>query len=184
MPTPPIESDYPRREFRTAPARLHHGLLIAGLLAATGIGILAFGGGVVADGPLIAAVSLALAAAVALYAVRGALDPRPRMVLDADGVWFRDWRLPPIPWHRIAGVPTAGSRLQPYVSVELADVDGFVGALDDRTQRRCRSNRLIHWPRLMVPNHAIDASFEEVLNALRAGNARTPSPTRSNRRGR
>lgn len=173
MRTPPIESDFPRREFRAAPARLHHGLLIAGLLAAIGIGILAFAGSVVADGPMIAAVSLALAAAVAFHAVRAALDPRPRMVLDADGLWFRDWRLPPIPWHRIAGVSTAGSRLQPYVCIELNDVDGFVGALDERTRRRCRSNRLIRWPRLMVPNHAIDASFEEVLGALRDSNART-----------
>ena len=172
MDTSPNARDAPWREFRASPARLRHGMVLTGVLAAVGLGTLLFAGPSVADAPLIGAVSLALAAGVAIYVLRAARDTAPRMTLDADGVWFHDWGLPPVPWRNVAGVYAAGSRIRPFICVEVDGWEELAAALDDATRARCQSNRLIRWPRLMVPDNAVDASFAEVLAALREAKAR------------
>ena len=172
METSPTARDAPWREFRVSPARLRHGLVLAGVIAAIGLGIALFAGPSVADAPLIGAVSLVLAAGIAAFALRAARDPAPRLVLAADGVWFRDWGLPPVPWRNVARVTSVGSRFNPFICVEVDDWEEFAATLDDATRARCRSNRLVRWPRLMVPNGAVDASFDEILAALREAQAR------------
>ena len=172
MDTSPNARDAPWREFRVSPDRMRHGLVLAGVIAAIGLGIMLFAGPSVADAPLIGMISLALGAGVAVYVVRAARDPAPRLVLAADGVWFRDWGLPPVPWRNVARVTSAGSRISSFICVEVDDWEEFAATLDDATRARCRSNRLVRSPRLMVPNGAIDASFNEVLVALREAKAR------------
>ncbi len=172
MDTSPNARDAPWREFRVSPARLRHGLVLAGLIAAIGLGIALFAGSSVADAPLIGAVSLVLAASIGAFVLRTTRDPEPRMVLGADGVWFRDWGLPPVPWPNVSRIYSVGIRIQPFVCVEVDDWEEFAATLDDATRARCRSNRLVRWPRLMIPNSAVDASFSEVLVALREAKAR------------
>ena len=172
MDTSPNARDAPWREFWVSPDRLRHGLVLAGVIAAFGLGILLFAGSSVADAPLIGAVLLVLAAGVAAFVLRTARDPEPRMVLGADGVWFRDWGLPTVPWPSVARIHSVGIRVQPFVCVEVDGWEELAAALDDATRARCRSNRLIRWPRLMVPNGALDASFDEILAALREAKAR------------
>ncbi len=172
MDTSPNARDAPWREFQVSPARLRHGLVLAGAIAAIGLGIMLFAGPSVADAPLVGAALLVLAAGVGAFVLRTARDRRPRMVLGPDGVWFRDWGLPPVPWPSISRIYSVGSRIQPFVCVEVDDWEEFAAALDDATRARCRSNRLVRWPRLMVPNGALDASFDEVLAALREAKAR------------
>ncbi len=172
MNTSPNARDAPWREFRVSPARLRHGLVLAGVIAAIGLGILLFAGPSVADAPLIGAVSLALAAIIGAFVLRTTRDPKPRMVLGADGVWFHDWGLPPVPWPRVSRIYSVGSRIRPLICVEVDDWEEFAATLDEATRARCRSNRLVRSPRLMVPNGTVDASFSEVLVALREAKAR------------
>ena len=172
MDTSPNARDAPWREFWVSPDRLRHGLVLAGVIAAFGLGILLFAGSAVADAPIIGAVLLVLAAGVAAFVLRTARDPEPRMVLGADGVWFRDWGLPTVPWPSVSKIHSVGIRIQPFVCVEVDDWEELTATLDDATRARCRSNRLVRWPRLMVPNGALDASFDEILAALREAKAR------------
>ncbi len=173
MNTSPNARDAPWREFWISPDRLRHGLVLAGAVAAFGLGIALFGGSAVADAPLIGAVLLVLAASVAAFVMRTARDPEPRMVLGAYGVWFRDWGLPTVPWPSVSKIYSVGSRIQALICVEVDGWEELAAALDDATRERCRSNRLVRWPKLMVPNSALDASFDEILTALREAKARS-----------
>jgi hypothetical protein len=157
------------REFRVARNKLLHGALIAGLLAVLGLWFLFFAGASVPEAELAGLLNLMLAAAILFFALRRARDPRPQMVLDREGVWYRDWGLDKVPWNAIAAVGTGGSRLQPFAALELRDPESYLAGLSQTERRRIGNSRLYRVPRLLVPNGALDAPLDEVLAALRAG---------------
>ena len=158
-----------RREFRTSRARVQHGILLGAVLAVIGLGSLFFGGSSVPDAELVGAVVLVLAAGVLIVVVRGMRDTRPRLVLDRDGVWFRDWDIAKVSWAAIDAVYTSGSRLQAFITLSLRDPEGFLNALPEAERARLTSNRLFRRPELRIPHNALDAPLDEVLAALRSG---------------
>ncbi len=158
-----------RREFRTSRTRGQHGILLGAVLAVIGLGSVFFGGPSVPDAELVGAVVLVLAAGVLAVVMRSARDQRPRLVLDRDGVWFRDWGIAAVPWAAIDSVYTSGSRLQAFITLSLQDPEGFLNALPPAERARLTSNRLFRRPELRIPHNALDAPLDEVLVALRSG---------------
>ncbi len=161
-----------RTEFRTSRAKRVHGLLIAGVLALVGLGALIAAGPVVPDGRLIGAINLALAGGVAVYVLRTASNSSLDMVLDDDGIWFRDWNLPPVPWRHVVDASAAGSHLRPMIRVKLREAEFFFAQLDETAPKRRRANPLVHATDLMVPGNALDAPLDDILAAIREGMAR------------
>jgi hypothetical protein len=158
-----------RHEFRSSRAQVQHGILLGAVLAVIGLGSLFFGGSSVPDAELVGAVVLVLAAGVLIVVVRGARDTRPRMVLDRDGVWFRDWGIEKVSWAAIDAVYTSGSRLQAFITLSLRDPEGFLNALPPAERVRLTSSHLFRRPELRIPHNALDAPLDEVLAALRSG---------------
>ncbi|MCH8924840.1 MAG: hypothetical protein IH924_01730 [Proteobacteria bacterium] len=158
-----------RNEFRGSRARVQHGILLGAVLAVIGLGSLFFGGSSVPDAELVGAVVLVMAAGVLAVVMRSARDQRPRLVLDRDGVWFRDWDIAAVPWAAIDAVYTSGSRLQAFITLSLRDPEGFLSALPQAERARLTSNRLFRRPELRIPHNALDAPLDEVLAALRSG---------------
>ena len=158
-----------RKEFRGARARVQHGILLGAVLAVIGLGSLFFGGSSVPDAELVGAVVLVMAAGILIAVLRGARDTRPRLVLDRDGVWFRDWGIAAVPWAAIDAVYTSGSRLQAFITLSLQDPEGFLSALPPAERARLTSNRLFRRSELRIPHDALDAPLDEILAALRSG---------------
>ena len=158
--------------FRFSRAKRVHGLVIAGVLAAVGLLALFAAGPALPDGGLIGLVNLALASGVVVYVLRTAWNPGVGMVLDDDGVWFRDWDLPPVPWRHVANAHTAGIRLRPLVHVELHDAETFFARVDAAARKPRRANTLVRRTRLIVPNGALDAPLNDIVAAIREGMAR------------
>ncbi len=158
-----------RNEFRGSRARVQHGILLGAVLTVIGLGSLFFGGSSVPDAELVGAAVLVLAAGVLIVVVRGARDTRPRLVLDRDGVWFRDWDIEKVSWAAIDAVYTSGSRLQAFITLSLRDPKGFLNALPAAERARLTSNRLFRRPELRIPHDALDAPLDEILTALRSG---------------
>ncbi len=158
-----------RKEFGGARTRAQHGMLLSAVLAVIGLGSFFFGGPSVPDAELVGAVVLVMAAGVLAVVMRTARDRRPRLVLDRDGVWFRDWDIAAVPWAALDTVYTSGSRLQAFITLSLRDPERFLNALPPAERAGLTSNRLFRRPELRIPHNALDAPLDEVLAALRSG---------------
>ena len=159
------------RRFRGSSAKRVHGMLIAGLLAVVGVIALFSAGPGLPDGELIGALNLVLAGGVAAYVARTAWRPGIDLVLDDDGIWFRGWDLPTVPWRHVAEARMAGSRIRPLLYVELDDPEALFAAIDAAAGKRRAANALVRATRLLIPNSALDAPLGEVVEAIREAHA-------------
>jgi len=158
-----------RKEFGGGRTRAQHGMLLSAVLAAIGLASLLIAGPAAPDAELAGAVALLLSLGVLIVVMRNARDRRPRLVLDRDGVWFRDWDIAAVPWAAIDTVLTSGSRLQAFITLSLRDPERFLNALPPAERAGLTSNRLFRRPELRIPHNALDAPLDEVLAALRSG---------------
>ncbi len=156
-----------RREFRTSRTRVQHGILLSVVLALVGLGTLLFAGPSVRDAGLVGAVALAMSAIILFVVLRDARDTRARMLLDRDGIWFRDWEIGPVPWAAIGDAYTSGSRLQAFVSLRLGEPESFLAGLPEAERKALRANRLYRSPALRLPHGALDAPLDQVLAAIK-----------------
>jgi hypothetical protein len=161
-----MPSDNVRREYYAAETKIGPGLMLGIALAVIGLAILALGEPMIVDAELIGAVTLVLAAIVLAISWRGARYRRARLVLDEDGVWYRDWGIGNVPWRDIARASLGGSQKQAFLRIELRDAPGFLVSLTKSEQKRLQRNRLVRLPNLRVRHGALDAPLEEILAAI------------------
>ncbi len=154
--------------FGVSPGKRTHGMVIAGLLAASGVVSLIAAGPSVPDGETIGLVALALAAVVFFHVRRTTSTTGPAMVLDGDGIWFREWGMDAVPWRFIAGVRMAGNRLRPLIYIELDNSADLFAHMEASSGTRPSLGPLVRGGRLVVPNSALDAPLNEVAVAIRA----------------
>ena len=160
-----------RREYRISRSRLQHGYLLGGVLMVFGILILTVLSAAIPDSGLIGLAHLAVGGGVIGWALRIARDPAPRLVLDADGVWYRDWGTRAIPWEQIGSVYTSGSRMNSSVCVEVRDAERLLAIVPAGDRQKFKTNRLVNLPRLFIPNNAVDAPLDALLEDIRTGAA-------------
>jgi hypothetical protein len=172
MQEDPITPDPNTRTFRLSRTRLQHGFLLSAVLAAIGLLMLVAGGPRFSEGPLIGALNLVFAAGVLLVVLRAARDPRPRMVIGREGVWYRDWGLPVVRWTQVEGAHLTESRLLGALCLEIRDPDVLFAGLDAAARAKVKSNRLVRPPRLLVPNGTLDAPLGDIVAAIEEGMAR------------
>ena len=154
-----------RITFAGSPGKRRHGLIIAGLLAVVGVVALLSAGPGLPDGVMIGGLALALAAGFVFHVLRSTSGSGPIMTIDRQGVWFRDWGLPKVPWRHVAGIHVAGIRLHLIIRIDLIDGEAFLAGLDE-AQRRTTSS-LVRPDRLSAPGGAFQAPIGEVVVALR-----------------
>ncbi len=118
-----------RQEFRGTRTRVQHGILLSAFLALVGLASLYFAGPTVRDAGLVGAVALLLSLGVLIVVLRGARDPRARMVLDRDGIWFRDWEIEAVSWAAVRDAYRSGSRVQTFITIRLRDGEHFLAGL-------------------------------------------------------
>jgi len=163
----PETADGGRREYLGGRSKTRHGMFLGAFLAVIGLGVLALGTPLIPDPGLIGAVNLALAAGVLIVVVRAGHDRRPRLVIDTDGLWYRDWNMGKVAWTQVAAAYIGGSRLMRFVVLRLRDPEGFVAALSQAERASIRSNRLVRLPDLRIPNGVLETSLDELLATIR-----------------
>ncbi len=87
------------------------------------------------------------------------------MTIDGEGVWFRDWGLPKVPWRHVSGIRVAGIRLHLLIHIDLIDGETFLAGLDEAQRRSATS--LVGPDRLTAPGGAFEAPIGDVVVALR-----------------
>ena len=158
--------------FPIARSRVTHGFMLAGVLAAIGIWASLFADPQITGGPLLGLVNLGLAGGIAFHIWRLSRNKRPRLVIDQRGIWFRDWKLDPVPWSQIEGTLQKGGRLQAFLCLQLRDPEGLFSSLPAEQRGKAQANRLIRPPLLMIPAHSVDADFSEIRAAIDDGKMR------------
>ena len=151
--------------FAGSPARRRHGFVISGLLSVIGVIALFSAGPALPDGAMIGSLSLALAAGFAFHVLRSTGAAGDVLTIDSEGVWFRDWNLPKVPWRHVAGIHVAGIRLRLLIHIDLIDGEAFLAGLDGAPRRP--ANPLVRPDRLVAPGSAFDAPIGDVVVALR-----------------
>ena len=152
-------------------SRRLHGSIIAGLLVVTGLGTFLLGESYIPDNELIGMVCGGMAAVV-LIVSRGAWTEGVAMTINEDGIWYRDWNLPVVPWNHIGRVYATGIRLRPLLRIDLDGADDFFEGLDDSSRRDVHGNPLVKPNHLLVPNGALALSISEIVTVIGTAAAR------------
>ena len=161
-------TEHPVQEFRIGRSKLRHGLAIAALGILIGVAVLRFAGESVPDRQWIGVLVMAFGLAIGVHAWRAGRAHGAQLRVDAAGVYFREWGAT-VPWCEIADVYQSGSRLQPFVTLRVRDPGRFLAGLPEADARRLSRNRLWKPPELRIPYNAVDASRDELLNAIETG---------------
>ena len=164
--------------FGVSPGKRTHGMVIAGLLAVSGVVALVAAGPALPDGEMIGLGNLALAAIIFLYVRRTTSAAGPGMVLDGDGIWFREWDMPAVPWRFVAGSRMAGNRLRPLIYIELDENQDLFSHMEAVGEASPAISPLVRRGRLIVPNGALDTPLNEVAVAIRSAHDKALEMTR------
>ena len=148
-------------------SRRKHALIIAGFLAVIGFGSFIAGEGYVPDHELGGGVCGAVAVLV-LMVSRGAWTEGVAMTIGDEGIWYRDWNLPVVPWRHIDRAYATGIRLRPLLRIDLVNAQTFFGGLDDEIRGRLPGNTLIKANHLLAPNGALEMPIAEVVAEIGA----------------
>jgi len=162
------EENY-RLEYRVSRTRMQQSYFLGGLLVAIGFIVFLIGRQIIPDATLIAIGHVVAGIGVVAWTIRQSRDPRPRLVMDADGIWYRDWNTRPIPWEQIRGVSTSGSRMSSFVCIEVRDEQTLLHIIPPGDRQKFKANRLVRLPKLFIPNNSVDAPFNELVGAIKAG---------------
>ena len=161
-------TERPAQEFRIGQSKAKHGLVIAAIGILVGLGTLAFADKSVADSHWIAILLVVLGIGIGVHAWRTGHAPGAHLRIDGEGVFFREWGVT-LPWHEIADVYQSGSRLQPFVTLRIADPERLLVSLPEAEARGLKRNRLWKKPELRIPYSAVEASRDEILAAIQDG---------------
>ena len=142
--------------------KVQQGYLLAGFMALSGLALMFYLNEASEDATLIGMINL-IFAAVVFYMTRRSITKSSRLlVLNSDGVWFRDWKGPVIPWQQIGNAELSGSRIKASVRITLKDPEAVMTLLDAADRTAFEKNPLINMPVLKIPNGALAVPLEQV----------------------
>ena len=151
-------------------SKAQHGLLLALVFTVSGLGVAFLAAESVPNRDWAGTLLVALGLGFGVHAWRRARDRSPHLRIDEDGIWFREWGVT-VPWREVGQVYPAGSRMQAFVAIRIADPERFVAGLSPGAARRLRGHRLWKSPELRIPNGATALSHHDLLAALQAAAA-------------
>ena len=90
------------------------------------------------------------------------------MTVSGAGVWYKDWKLPVIPWRHVGRAYSTGIRLRPLLRIDLVDAEGFFSDLDDASLRKLDGHTLVKSDYLLIPNGILEIPISEIATIINA----------------
>jgi len=145
--------------------RRFHGRILAGFFAVIGLFSFLFGDTYVPDNEVIATVC-AIGAGVVYFVSYGSWGKGVVMTINREGVWYRDWKLPVIPWRHVGRSYSTGIRLRPLLRIDLVDAETLFSELTDKSVEKSRNSELVKSDYLLVPNGMLEIPISQVSKAI------------------
>ena len=155
----------PEVEIKSSGARRLHGQIVAGVFGASGILCFFVDGSYISNNMLVASLCI-LTAIIVFYLARRSWSKSVVMTISLDGVWYKDWKLPTIPWHHIGRVYTTGVRLRPLLRIDLHNAEHFFAELDESARKTLKGHPLVKGDHLLVPNGVLEFPISAISAAI------------------
>lgn len=146
--------------------KTQQGYVLAILILGIGIAFMTILRDATPDAAMIGGINVVFAAVIAAMAYRTRLNGRRILVVNDEGVWFRDWRGPTIPWGEIASVDMEGVRLKAQVRLTLRDPERVLSMIDADKRSAFEKNPLVKLPQVIIPDNAVNAALPKVQEVL------------------
>lgn len=148
--------------------RRFHGRILAGVFAVIGVFSFLFGDTYVPDNEAVAAVC-AIGAGVVYFVSYGSWSEGVVMTISKEGVWYRDWKLPVIPWQHVERSYSTGIRLRPLLRIDLVDAETLFSELNDKSVEKSHNRDLVKSDYLLIPNGVLEIPISQVSKVINAG---------------
>lgn len=140
--------------------KIQQGYLLAGFMVISGLALMFYFDSASEDAALIGMVNLGFAALVFFMTRRSLANSSRLLILNNDGVWFRDWKGPVVPWDQIAVFEVGGTRIKAALRVHLKDPEAVISLLDASDRAAFEKNPLFNAPTLRIPNGSLAEPLE------------------------
>ncbi len=147
--------------------KIQQGYLLAGFMFISGLALMFYLKDASQDATLIGMVNIVFAAFILFMTRRTLRNSQRLLVINDDGVWFRDWKGPVIPWKQILNVKVGGSRIKASVQITLKNPDAVVTLLDASDRTGFEKNPLVNMPVLKIPNATLSVPLDEVAEKIK-----------------
>lgn len=160
-------SSFTKVTIRSSKSRRFHGRILAGVFSVIGALSFLMGDNYVPDNEFVAGVCAIVA--VAVYFISSSSSSRGvAMTISKEGVWYRDWKLPVIPWRHVDRAYSTGIRLRPLLRIDLADAEILFSELNNTGAQNLRNHELVKSDHLLIPNGMLEAPISEISSAINA----------------
>ncbi len=145
-----------------------NGFIIAAFLGVMGVIATLQSDGPEGDDGLIGGALILLGAAFAAWVWWSSRPSRSLLIMEPEGLWFRDWGDVQIPWEQIVEVYARGGRLRRFLCLKLREPDALVAQLPLPSRKSFTTSPLVKLPLLLIPYGAVDASPQELAAEIEA----------------
>ena len=152
---------------RLSKSRRFHGRILAGIFVVIGVLSFLVGDNYVPDNELVAGVC-AIGAIAVYFVSSGSWSRGVAMTISKEGVWYRDWKLPVIPWRHVDRAYSTGIRLRPLLRIDLADAEILFSELNGIGAQNLRNHELVKSDHLLIPNGMLEVPISEISSAINA----------------
>lgn len=147
--------------------KVQQGFLLAGFLVVSGFVLMFVLNSASQDAALIGMINIAFGVLVFFMAKRSAANSKRLLVLNDEGVWYKDWKGPVIPWEQIAHFQLGGSRIKASLQVTLKDPETVITMLDVADRAAFEKNPLYNSPVIKIPNGSLAEPLETVHEKMK-----------------
>jgi len=147
--------------------KVHQGYFLTGFLALVGISFITFLNSGSADASMLGLLMLAGSAAIGFMTYRNAQKSEILLILNNEGIWYKDWNVPTINWQHIDDIQLGGSKLKASIRLTLGDPNQVISQLDKEKRRAFEKNLLVALPILKIPAGNLESSLEEVRDKIK-----------------
>ena len=146
--------------------KIHQGYFLAGFLTLGGVSSLTVLQGASPDATMFGLILLAGACLVGFMTYRNDKNSGSLLILNHEGLWYKDWNGPVIGWKHIQGAETGGTKIKASVRITIDNSEAIASLLDADKRSAFEKNPLVRLPVLRIPAGSLEKPLDEIRDII------------------